>query len=180
MFCWYVNSFNTVSSKFEYFKNSFIPNVNNEWNKLDPDIRRYYFVIHLLTFIRPVQRKIFNINDSVGVKLLIRLWLGFSHLREHEFRNSFRDILNTLCPCSIKAETTTHYFLRYHFYTANWSALMNKLNEVDSSFSTLNGNKFTDLILYGSDTFDGKKNHNILMSTIKFINDFQRFNENLR
>ena len=69
----YVNSFNTVSSKFEYFKNYFIPNVINEWNKLDPDIRRYHFVIHLLKFIRPAQRKTFNINDSVGVKLLIRL-----------------------------------------------------------------------------------------------------------
>ena len=56
---------------------------------------------------------------------------------------------------------------------------MNELNEVDSSFFTLNGNKFIDLILYGSDTFDGKKNHNILMSTIKFINDSERFDENL-
>ena len=34
-----VNSFNTVSSKSEYFKNSFIPNVSNEWNKLNSDIR---------------------------------------------------------------------------------------------------------------------------------------------
>ena len=56
---------------------------------------------------------------------------------------------------------------------------MNELNEIDSSFSTLNENKFIDLILYGSDKFDGKKNHNILMSTIKFIKDFQRFDKNL-
>ena len=35
----HVNSFNTVSCKSEYFKNSFIPNVINEWIKLDPDIR---------------------------------------------------------------------------------------------------------------------------------------------
>ena len=48
---------------------------------------------------------------------------------------------------------------------------MNELNEIDSSFSTLNENKFIDLILYGSDKFDDKKNHNILMSTIKFIKD---------
>ena len=33
---------------------------------------------------------------------------------------------------------------------------MNKLNEIDGSFSTLN-EKFMDLILYGSDKFDDKK-----------------------
>ena len=56
---------------------------------------------------------------------------------------------------------------------------MNELNEIDSSFSTLNENKFINLILYGSDKFDDKKRHNILLSTIKFIKDSQRFDENL-
>ena len=35
----HLNSLNLVSCKSEYFKNSFIPNVIYEWNKLDPDIR---------------------------------------------------------------------------------------------------------------------------------------------
>ena len=179
----HVNSFNTVSCKSEYFKNSFIPNVINKWNKLDPDIRSStsynLFRNTLLKFIRPAQRKTFNINDSVGVKLLTRLRLGFSHLRDHKFRHGFRDILNPLWPCSIETETTAHYFLRCHFYNANRSALMNELNEIDSSFSTLNENKFIDLILYGGDKFDDKKNHNILISTIKFIKDSQRFDETL-
>ena len=56
---------------------------------------------------------------------------------------------------------------------------MNELNETDSSFSTLNENKLIDLILCSSDKFDDKKNHKILMSTIKFIKDSQRFDENL-
>ena len=92
----HVNSFNTVSCKSECFKNYFIPNVINEWNKLDPVIPSStsynLFRNTLLNFIRPVQRKTFNINDSVGVKLLTRLRLDFSHLREHKFRDGFRDI----------------------------------------------------------------------------------------
>ena len=56
---------------------------------------------------------------------------------------------------------------------------MNELNEIDSSFSTLNENKFIDLLLYGSEKFDDKKNRNILMCTIKFIKGSQRFDENL-
>ena len=108
------------------------------------------------------------------MKLLTRLRLGFSHLREHKFRHSSRDILNPPCPCSIEAETTANYFLSCHFYNANRSALMNELNEIESSIFTLNENKFIDLILYGSDKFDDKK-----MSTIKFIKDSRRFDENL-
>ena len=73
----HVNSFNMVSCKSEYFKNSFIPNVTNEWDKLDPDIRSSssynLFRNTLLKFIRPAQRKTFNINYSVGVKSLTRL-----------------------------------------------------------------------------------------------------------
>ena len=56
---------------------------------------------------------------------------------------------------------------------------MNEFNEIDSSYSTLNKNKFIDLILHGSDKFDDKKDHNILMSTIKFIKDSRRFDENM-
>ena len=55
---------------------------------------------------------------------------------------------------------------------------MNELNKIDSSFSTLNENNFLDLILYGSDKFDDKKNRNISMCTIKFIEGSQRFDEN--
>ena len=181
-FCRHVNSFNFVSSKSEYLKNSFIPNVVYEWNKLDPDFRSStsynLFCNILLKFIRPAQRKTVNINDSVGVKLLARLRLGFSHLREHKFRHGFRDILNPLCPHGIGAETSAHYFLRCHFYNANRSTLMNELDETNSSFSIQNENNFLDLILYVSDKFDDKKNHNILMSTIKLIKVSQGFDDN--
>ena len=90
----HVNSFNLVTCKSEYFKNSFFPNVIYEWNKLNPDIRSSasynLFRNTLLKFIRSAQRKTLHINDSVGVKLLTRLRLGFSHLRGHKFRHGFR------------------------------------------------------------------------------------------
>ena len=66
-------------------------------------------------------------------------------------------------------ETSAHKYIN-----ANRSALINELNEINSSFFTRNENKFIDLILYGSDKFDDKKNRNI-----KFIKDSQRFEENL-
>ena len=61
-----VNSFSTVSCKFKYFKNSFIPNVFNEWNKLDPEARSStsynLFWNTLLKFTTPVQSSILMIQ----------------------------------------------------------------------------------------------------------------------
>ena len=85
-----------VSCKSEYWKNFFIPSVIYECNKLDLDIfssalynlfcnrsLQYKFIIRIIR----AQRKTFKINDSVEVKLLIRLCLGFSHSRERKLRN---------------------------------------------------------------------------------------------
>ena len=75
----HVNSFNTVFCTSEYFKNSLIPNIinewNNEWNKLNADIRsstlHNLFRNTLLKFIRIARRKTFNIN--LRKKFLTRL-----------------------------------------------------------------------------------------------------------
>ena len=92
-------------------KKKFFPHVINEWNKLDTNICSFsnYQNFHneLLKFTKPIERKVFNINNPFRITMLTRLRLGFSHLREQKFRNRFKDTLNPLCSCSIEAETTT-------------------------------------------------------------------------
>ena len=55
------------------------------------------FKSKFLSFIRPVQTKVYNIFDSKGLTFLARLRLGFSHLNEYRFRQNFQDCLNPLC-----------------------------------------------------------------------------------
>ena len=116
------NIFNSFSCRTEYFKNSFFPSVIGEWNKLNPDIRSSgiynIFRKSLLNFIRPSASKVYNINNTIGIKLITRLRLGFSHLREPKFKHNLQDTLNPLCSCYIDAESTSHYFLRCHFFDA--------------------------------------------------------------
>ena len=131
----------------------------------------------MLQFIRPVERKIFSINDSVRIKMLTRLRLGFSHLGERKFRNDFRNTLNPLCSCSIEAETTMHYFRFCHFYNSNRTTLINDLENIPTAFSTVSDNSLISLYLHGDGKFDDTKNRKILMSTIRFIQDSQRFDE---
>ena len=104
------STFHVFPSTTKCFKSSLFPYAINEWKKLDPNILSFSnyntFRNALLKFIRPVESKIFNIN-SFKIKLLTGLRLRFSHLREHKFRNRFKDSLNAFCLCSIDAETTT-------------------------------------------------------------------------
>ena len=119
------NTFTSFYCRTEYFQNSFLPYVIKERNKLDPNkhsCQSYEsFCKALLNFIRPSEKKIFNIQDQVGIKLLTKLRLGLSHLREHKFRNNFEDNFNPLYPCTIEAETTLHFS-----YGASFSMISEK------------------------------------------------------
>lgn len=60
----------------DIFKN-FLPYTINEWNKLDPEIRRVDSYVgfwnKLLTFIKPNEIKTLSIYDPLGIKFLNRL-----------------------------------------------------------------------------------------------------------
>ena len=64
------------------------------------------FCKKLLTFIRSLGNDTYGIYDPLGVRLLNRLCLGFSHLREHKFRHHFADTLNPLSSCFLETEDT--------------------------------------------------------------------------
>ena len=165
----YPNKFNSIS-----FKNSFFPCVIGEWNKLlNPEIRRSgsynIFRKSILNFIRPSASKVYNINDTIGIKLITRLRLGFSHLREHKFKHNFQDTLNPLYSCSIELESTSHYFLRCHIFDALRATLMNDLRNVDSDLSTLRAENLANVLLQSNQIYDDKTNQIILMLAIRYI-----------
>ena len=54
---------------------------------------------------------VYNCHDLKVMKLMTRLRLGLSHLREHKFKRSFQDFMNPLCNCGYKVESTVHFFL---------------------------------------------------------------------
>ena len=74
--------------------------VVRQWNKLRTEIHNsashQQFRKSLLSFIKPTCIILFSIHGTVGVKMLVTLRLGFSHLREHRFRHNFHDTLNPL------------------------------------------------------------------------------------
>ena len=61
-------------------KSYFLPYAINEWNKLDPTIRKVEkfssFEKMLLTFKRSTGKSTYEIYDPLGIQLFTALWLG--------------------------------------------------------------------------------------------------------
>ena len=70
------------------FKNSFFPNVINEWNKLDEKIKGAtsfsLFKASLLKMARPHANSTYRIHNPVGIRVLACLRLGLNHHKEHK------------------------------------------------------------------------------------------------
>ena len=49
---------------------------------------------------------IYNIHNSLWVRYLIRLKIGFSQLKEHKLKHNLHDSINPMCSCSSSFETT--------------------------------------------------------------------------
>ena len=62
--------------------------------------------------MRPTPNRTFNFHNLIGIKLITRLRLGLSHLRDYKFKHNFLDCLNPICCCGKDIETTVLY-LRY-------------------------------------------------------------------
>ena len=154
-----------------------------EWYKLSTEIRNSnsYQQIRksLLSFIKPTCSSLFSIPDTVGVKLLVRLRLGFSHLREHKFEQNFHDTLNPLCSCSLEPETTSNYLLCCQNFSSTRLALMNDLNLIDPTISQLNDTALANILLCSDSKKSTLENSKILQSTIRYIFATKRFDDSL-
>ena len=142
----YIPCFNTRHS---FFRNSFFPSILIEWNNLDINIRNSesyaIFKKSILRFIRPSENPIFNCHNSGGIKLITRLRLGFSHLREHKFIHNFQDTLNPICSCGENIETTTHNLLHCPNYLNERMTLWNNLQNIHKKILDRNYSRLSEI-----------------------------------
>ena len=138
------NDIPSVNIKHNFFKNIFFPSTIIEWNKLDLAIRNsasfYSFKESILKFIRLAPNSIFQCHSLKGIKYLTRLWVNFSHLRDHKFKHSFQGTINPLCTCSLEAETTNHFMLHCPYYENERHILLASVYSIKSSILDQNVN----------------------------------------
>ena len=83
------------------------------------------------TLLRPGANSIFDIHNPYGIKLLTRLRLGLSHLRDHKFRYCFQHTLNPLYDCDNDTETIMHFFLHCPSFHAPRQTLLNNIKNIN-------------------------------------------------
>ena len=123
-----------IKIKHNLFKNTFFPSAIIEWNKLDLAIRDAeslgIFQSNTLKFFRPTPRSFFNYYNHKGIRLMTRLRLRLSRLREHKFNQNFQNCINLLCSCAMDIESTSHFFLHYPLFDDKTITLPSTLNKI--------------------------------------------------
>ena len=110
-----------------------------------------------------------------GIKLLTRLRVGLSHLREHKFRHNFQDSLDPFCNCGRHIETTIHFFLHCSNYSNQRKTLFEKIRCIKSSLLNQNDSMIVETLLFGSNSLNDKESAFITESTIEYITTTERF-----
>ena len=155
------NNIPLFNVKHEYFRNSFFPSTVIEWNKLDNNIRNSEsvsaFKKQILKFIRPSPNSTFNVHNPHGIKLLTRLRVGLSHLREHKFRHNFQDSLDPFCNCGRHIETTIHFFLHCSNYSNQRKTLFEKISNIKCSLLNQNDSVIAETLLFGLNGLNDKE-----------------------
>ena len=173
------NNIPVIRRRYNYFENSFFSSTLSEWNNLDCKIRNSgslsIFEKDLLNFIWPCANSIFNIHNPYGIKLLTRLRLGLSHLRDHKFRHCFQDTLNLLCDCGNDTETTAHFFLHCSSFHTPRQTLLNNIRTINQKILSHGENQLIQTFLYSNPNYNLTVNRLILNATIEYQISTEQF-----
>ena len=101
--------------KTENFKYSFFLFCVREWNNLGKSMCeaksiKQFKPMCMEFFILKVT-SLSSIHGRIGVKLLTRTRLKFSHWNEHKFHHKFRDCVSHIYNCGAEIETTKQFSL---------------------------------------------------------------------
>ena len=165
--------------KHNFFKNSFFPSSVIEWNNLDKSIRSSeslaLFKKSILQFIRPTPNRTFNCHNPIGIKLITRLRLGLSHLRDHKSKHSFLDCLNPICCCGKDIETTVYCLLHCLIFSDERSIFPNNNRSIDENVLSGSDCRISETLLFDISSFNDTKNTSILNTPVDYILSTKRF-----
>ena len=80
-----------------------------------------------------------------------------------------------MCDCGAETETTTLFFLRCQIFANEKQKLHNNVYRIDTSIKNLNEVSLIDVLLYGSRRYNDRKNKQILLHTICYVQSTKRF-----
>ena len=84
-----------------------------------------------------------------------------------------------MCPCSLEAEDTYHFFMRCQNFSNQRNVSFDDLNSIKLEILKMSENEIVQTLLFGNKSFSKDMNFEITTSSIRFIKDSKRFGESL-
>ena len=173
------NDLHSMKCRTNSFMNSFYPHSVKIWNEIGPALRQApslsIFKCNILKLIRPRKKNVFNIHDPEGVKRLFHLRVGLRPLKHHKKRHNFIDTPSDICLCNQGVENTSHFLFECPFYAIQRAKLAASVIQILQTNNLNHLSNQVSLYLYGHYSMSNIDNKLILVSTIKYIKDTQRF-----
>ena len=170
--------FQDFRTRTDRYAGSFFPNTITLWNNFISDFQDFPSFLslksHLISLFRPKPKSTFGIHDPVSLRTVFQLRVGLSKLRHHKKRHNFADTPSDLCICKLGTEDTDHFFLSCPFYDSHRLLLRTKVNSILSR-NELNVVLSSNLYLYGHDSLSFHDNRDILLASLEFILNSNRF-----
>ena len=164
---------NIPLTRTQRYENSFFPYTIKSWKNLDEEEKSKpsveSFKKYLNNFIRPLGHPLFGISDKIGIKLLTKIRVSFSDLRDHRFDHNF-NCISPICSCGLDDETSVHFFLRCPLYSTQRTTLLSKISDiVHADVSVFPDEHLYHILVYGSNVYNFITNKLIITESITFI-----------
>ena len=174
------NHIHPFTPRTDRFKNSFFPFCAENWPSIPDELKlapssAAFKNIYKKLFIPP-KPSYFDIVDKFGVRLLSKIRVDCSDLRDHRHNHGFRNCPSPLCRCNTADETSEHFLARCPLFNAQRATLLTTISNVLSNdISVLPDSHLSSLLMYGSKAYNNITNKLILEATISFIKRTKRF-----
>ena len=127
----------------------------------------------------PHRHHFLDIHDPTGLRYIFQLRLGLSPLRSHKKKYGFIDTPSDICLCRLGTEDTRHFLFSCPFYATKRAIMISSVHEIllknNLNYPTNFPTNELNLFLYGFPTISHVDNKSILMATINFIKNTNRF-----
>ena len=115
-------------------------------------------------------------HDNIGQSWITQLRVGLSPLNLHKFAKEFQDTHDPMCVAGDGIEDTEHFLLFCRLYHPIRRDLFNNINLLlQKNINTLPNAEITKLLLFGDSKLNTNTNKKILINTVSFIRNSNRF-----
>ena len=124
------------------------------------------FKSNLNKFVRSEDNNFYVIRDSIGIKLLTKIRVTFSDLRDHRYNHNF-NCENPICSCGLDDETALYFFPCCPRYNNLRTTYLSKIFDIiGSDVTVLQNDHPTNILMYGSNIYNDVSNELILHEKI--------------